>query len=285
MVAAGDPVFAVPDAIGSLVELDPGAEFLNRLVGVRLADEQEVSTRRQHGLANRLAGEQIVAEIDRLEPRIPRAMRRQPAARGTAFAILLVVPILRNNEFRLQRHDPVMSRRDKSGGEHGVEILDLVPSLRLGQALAAFAMGTVRATDLVRAMEFGAVERDQYMPVQAAHGVQAAALDQFGHEIGEHGMEHRWLDRIELGAYLAVAGDFARAEQGLAVRAALTGLQMALMGQKGRALHEERGEPGQGEIGHVVRRVQASPLVRQGPAAPTQGIEEAVQDWHKWVES
>jgi hypothetical protein len=35
---------------------------------------------------------------------------------------------------------------------------------------------------------------------------------QFGHQIGEHGMEHRRVDHIELGAYLAVAGDFAHAE-------------------------------------------------------------------------
>jgi hypothetical protein len=60
---------------------------------------------------------------------------------------------------------------------------------------------------------------------------------------------------------------------------------MALMCQKGRALHEERCEPGQGEIGHVVGRVRASPLVGQGPAATAQGIEQAVQDWHSPVES
>jgi hypothetical protein len=60
---------------------------------------------------------------------------------------------------------------------------------------------------------------------------------------------------------------------------------MALMGQKGWTLHEERREPGQREISHVVSCIQASPLVRQGPAAPTQGIEEAIQGWHSRVES
>ena len=68
---------------------------------------------------------------------------------------------------------------------------------------------------------------------------------------------------IELRADLAVAGDFAHAEQCLAVRTALTGLQMPLMGQKRRALHEERREPGQSEIGHVVGRVPTPPLVGQ----------------------
>jgi hypothetical protein len=98
-----------------------------------------------------------------------------------------------------------------------MEILGLVPSLGFGQALAAFAMGAVRAMDFVRAMEFRSIQCDQYVPVQAAHGVQAAALVQFGHEIGEHGMEHGWFDRIELRAYLAVARDFAHAEQRLTV--------------------------------------------------------------------
>jgi len=98
-------------------------------------------------------------------------------------------------------------------------------------------------------------------------------------------MEQGWVDRIELRADLAVAWDFARAEQCLTVRATLAGLQMALMCQKGWTLHEERCEPGQGEISHVIRRVQASPLVGQRPAATTQGSKQAIQDWHGPVES
>jgi hypothetical protein len=42
---------------------------------------------------------------------------------------------------------------------------------------------------------------------------------------------------------------------------------MALMSQKGRAMHEERRERGQGEIGLFVSRVLAPPLVGQRPAA------------------
>jgi hypothetical protein len=89
---------------------------------------------------HRLAGEQIVTEIDRIEPGIPRALRRQPAPGGPAFAILLIVPILRDDELRLQRHDPIMPRRHDGGGEQGMEILGLV--------LAALAMGTVGAMNL-----------------------------------------------------------------------------------------------------------------------------------------
>lgn len=134
-------------------------------------------------------------------------------------------------------------------------------------------------------MEFRSVQRDQHMPIEAAHGVQAAALVQFGHDIGEHGMKHDGFDRIEFGADLTVTGDFTRFEQGLTVRTALSRLQMALVCQKGWALHEERGEPGQSEIRHVVGRVLAPPLVGQRPATTAQRIEEAVQDWHAPLES
>jgi hypothetical protein len=170
-----------------------------------------------------------------------------------------------------------MTRRHQSGGEHCVEILGLV--------LAALAVRTVRAMDFVRAMEFRSVQRDQHMPVQPAHGIQAATLVQFGHDIGEHGMEHDGFHRIEFGTDLTVTGDFTHAEQGLTVRTAVCRLQMALVCQKGWALHEERGEPGQSEIRHVVGRVLAPPLVGQRPAATAQGIEEAVQNWHTPVES
>ena len=52
-------------------------------------------------------------------------------------------------------------------------------------------------------------QRDQYASVQAPHGVQAAALVQFGHEIGEHGVEHGWFGRVEYGPDLAAVLDFA----------------------------------------------------------------------------
>jgi hypothetical protein len=93
--------------------------------------------------------------------------------------------------------------------------------------------------DLVRTVILGAVQRDEQGAVRTAHLRQAAALLQFRQDIAEHGVKHRRIDRVELGADLAVAGDFAQAEQGLAVRAALAGLQMALMRQERRGLHEE----------------------------------------------
>jgi len=98
-------------------------------------------------------------------------------------------------------------------------------------------------------------------------------------------MEPLWLDRIEPGAYLAVAGDFAHPEQCLAVRTALAGLQMTLVRQKRRALHEKRRERGQREIRYVVGRVLSPSLVGKRPAATAQGIEKTILEWHVAVES
>ena len=130
-----DPLFAAPNLLGQFIQNDTGAEFLDRLVGVRLADEQKVATARPNGLAERLAGKQIIAKIHRLELRIPCAMRRQPAPCSAAFAVLFVVSVLGDDELRRQRHGTVIARSDQRGGEHGVEILD--------PALAALAMGAV----------------------------------------------------------------------------------------------------------------------------------------------
>jgi len=60
---------------------------------------------------------------------------------------------------------------------------------------------------------------------------------------------------------------------------------MALMRQKRGALHEERRERGQGEIRHVVSRVLAPSLVWQRPAATARGIEKAILERHKHVET
>ena len=173
----------------------------------------------QHGLADGLAGEQVVSEIHWLEPGILGTVRRQPAADRPALAVLLVVAILRNDELRFQRHGAIMTWRHHGGGQQGVEILGLV--------LAALAVGAVWTADRVGAMVLGAVPSDQHVAVEDPHGIQAAALLQLGHDIGEHRVEQGRFDRVEHGADLAVTGDLVHAEQGLAVRSAVTRLQMA----------------------------------------------------------
>jgi hypothetical protein len=95
-------------------------------------------------------------------------VRGQPAACRAALAILLLVAVLRRHEFRFQRHRAIVAGGDDGGGQQGKEILDtLTPAL---------AVRAVRAADLVGAMEFGAIQRDQGMAAEHLHGSQAAAL-------------------------------------------------------------------------------------------------------------
>src|ERR1700690_491920 len=107
----GESLAAVLDPVRQLRKLDPSQVFRDGGMGRRLADEQEMPARRPHRLADRLAGVEIVAEIDGIEPGIAWAMSGEPASRRHALAALLVVPILRHDELRLQRDDPAMARR------------------------------------------------------------------------------------------------------------------------------------------------------------------------------
>src|SRR6516225_3774072 len=67
------------DPLCQLRQFDPGQVFLDGRMGRRLADEQEMPARRPNNVADRLAGVEIVAEIDWIEPCIARSMCGEPA--------------------------------------------------------------------------------------------------------------------------------------------------------------------------------------------------------------
>src|SRR5260370_8229600 len=85
-------------------------------------------------------------------------MGGEPASRRHALAILLVVPVLRNDELWLQRNDPAMARRDQRRRHQRMEIF--------GRAAAALARRAARTVQLRRAVIFRAVECDQHMMPQ-----------------------------------------------------------------------------------------------------------------------
>src|SRR5580700_12061525 len=87
----------------------PASHSYRILVGRRLADEEKMPACRPRRLADRLTGVEIVAEIDRIEPRITGAVRFEPPPRGATFAILLLTPVLWCDELRRQRYDAVMA--------------------------------------------------------------------------------------------------------------------------------------------------------------------------------
>ena len=78
---------------GEFVRLGTGDEVMERLVAVGLAGEDEIGAVVGNRLRDGLTGEEIVAEIDRLEASQGRAVGVKPALGGSAFAILLVVPV------------------------------------------------------------------------------------------------------------------------------------------------------------------------------------------------
>lgn len=209
-------------------------------------------------MAQRLAGEPIVAEKHRTEGGVARAMRGEPALGGGVLAILLLRAILRDDEFRLKRDHAVMPGRHQRGGEHGVETLGFALARLVG--LAAQPGRTLRAADLARAVILGAVERDEQPPVQAAEGVEAAIdAGQPVDRRGEQRMHQRRRGGIEHIADVFVGGQFGDAEQAGGVGAPVARLEPALMRQEGRALHEERREGGHADVGHpVVSRVRGA---------------------------
>src|SRR3954447_6243880 len=80
-VAVLDPLPPALDRAGQRRQIDTGEVFLDRLVGRGLAHEQEMPVHRPHRFADWLAGEQVIAQIDWLQPSMAPAMALKPAAR------------------------------------------------------------------------------------------------------------------------------------------------------------------------------------------------------------
>ena len=99
---AEDGLFlAALDHLLAARKVDPGGVFGDQRMRRWLADEDEMAADVQHRLAERLAGEQVVAEIDRIKRGVAPSMRGQPALGGGGLAILLLCPVLRGDECRL----------------------------------------------------------------------------------------------------------------------------------------------------------------------------------------
>ena len=209
-----------------------------------------------NGLATWLAGEQVVAEINRIECGVAFSMHGQPALGDGVLAILLLRPVLRDDEFRLQRDDLVMSGRHQGRCQHAVVIFNLALPSEPGPA--------VPAMDLARALILGAVERDQHAPVEPAEHVQAAVdVADLIDRLREHRMQQHRRDRVEHVSDVIVTGDLGDTEQARAVGVPMACLELPLMGQEGRALHEEHREGRHADVAHGVGRVDAAALVRK----------------------
>src|SRR5258708_525689 len=213
--------------------------------------------RRPHRLADRLTGIEIVAELDRIEPRITAAVGFGRPRRGATFAILRLPPVLWCDELRRQRYDAVMAWSHYGGRHKAVKILS--------RAAGTLARGAVGAANFVRAEVFRAVEGNQYALAKPSEVRKAAALLPGPNSYVEDREKAIRPNGIEHGANGIVPWNAAHLEQRLTVRAATPGTlrQSALMRQEGWALHEEHGKRRHAKVGHRVVHILSLSLVRK----------------------
>src|SRR5215831_17473244 len=271
---------AMPDGLFACRKFDAcsGNVFPDQGMRGWLADEDEMPVDRGDRFAQGLTGEQVVTEINRIEPCVLLTVGRQPSLGRCVLAVLLFGAILRGNEFRFERDHLVMSGSDQGRSQHGVEIL--------GPALAALACRAVRAMDFLGTVIFGSVQGDQYMIAQSAEGVQAIryALQCCDH-FSEDRIEQFRLRRIQHGSNLIVGGNLGDVEQGLAIRARMVILELLLMVEEGWALHEECRERGHPEVDHSIGRIRAATLVGEPFQASSQRVQEGRENVHPLLES
>src|SRR5277367_5962246 len=241
-----------------------------------LAGEDEVAACVLDGGGDRLAGEQVVAEVDRPQMRQRRRMPTQPAFGGIALAVLLLRPVLRGDELRRQRQDLLVTRCDHAGAEKAVEILR--------PAVGAAPRRALAAVDFARAEILAAIQRDEHPFAQALEACQRPGLLDGSHE---QPVERRRGGTVQHQADVVVRGDRRDAEQGLAVRPALAALPCPLVLQEGGATHEEQRERRQADVGHAVVAGAARSLALVGKtgADRVQLGDEGLDHTHTDVES
>jgi hypothetical protein len=230
-----------------------------------------------HHRSDGLTGEEIVTEIDGPQRREPGMVLVEPAFGGVSLAILLFGTVLRCDELRHQRYDFGMAGRDHRRRQHGM--------IRLNIAVGAFAGQTMRATELLRAKELGAIPGDQHSAAQPAKGLPQRRLGQQSFQTLETGGEQRRVRFVEHVANVIVRRNFLDAEQALAIRPALAFLQSPLKGQERSALHEKHRERRKAEIRHGDIAPAPFAGIRKGGANRLQTRQEGWQQLHPYDES
>ena len=253
-VGGGGALAAFADGLTMFLQFGALQVFSNRLMRSWLAGEDEVAAGILDGGNDRLAGKQIVAEIDRPEVSEVGAVPGQPPFRGIALAVLLLRPILRRDKFRRQGQDLLVARCDHAGTQEGVEVF--------GAAIGAPPCRTLLAFDLARTEVLAPIERDRHPPVKTLERCQwPRCLDR----LHEQSVECRRRSAVQHQADVVVGGDRRHAEQRLAVRPTVPLRQRLLMPKERRASHEEDRKRRQTNVRHCVVAVapRASALVVQ----------------------
>ena len=151
-----------------------------------------------------------------------------------------------------------MAGCDQAGTQEGVEAFHATIGPPPGRALRAF--------DLARAEILAAIECDQHAAAQALEPCQRSSRLQGA---CEQTIECCWRDAIQHQADVVIGGDSRHADQGLAVRPAVSPLQRPLMRQERRTSHEEQRERREADVAHCVVAIAGGPLRGSGRPAQT----------------
>jgi hypothetical protein len=187
------------------------------------------------------------------------------------------VPVLRHDELRRQGQYVGVARRHQGGAEEAVEVFD--------PAVAAAPLRALRAMQLARGEVLRPVERDQHVTAQAPERLEAALRLRPRDDLLEDPVKVAGRRAVQHLPDVIVRRDRRHAEQGLAIRPAMSLLQRPLIGQERWALHEENGESRQPDVRHRVADVPPPPLVRQAGARLAHRRQQVLENLHPIVES
>lgn len=138
--------------------------------------------------------------------------------------------------------------------------------------------------DFARAKALGSIQRDQHPPAQTLERIEhARCRDRFE----EQRIERRRLGAVEHQADIGVGWNGGHAEQGLAVRPAMSFGERALMAQERGASHEKHRERRETDVGQGVFTITARSLapIRQTGADSFQLSDQGLQGRHRGIES
>ena len=278
-IAVGSLLRAAPLGFAQAVEFDAGQIFAQGLVARGLAHQQKIAARRLDGLAHRLPGIEVVAQIDRLEPGIGRTHPAQPTSGRHRFAVLLRRAILGTDELGRQRQDRLVSGCHQRGANKGVEIFR--PAIR------ALARRTVRTRKISRAEMFRPVQRDQDTPARLAERFQPTTSIDILEDRRKHTVKMVRRRSVEHCPDMIVARDRRHPQQRVAIRPTppRPRRQRLLMPQERRALHEENRKRRQPDVRHRVAPVAPRPSVRQTGATLPKRPYVAIKSIHPELES
>ena len=209
------------------------------LVTARLdaEDETRVSVL-QIGDVRRVGTQGILDENHR-QMRMFAAKMLESAAGGVLFAIVLGAAVLFDDRFGAQGDDFLMIGMDDNQAQHLMVVGDLAVTAGFDQTLGA--------VNVFGRIIVCAVAGEQVMSLVEDKGFEGLAALQLPKDAGEARPKLLWVDFVEDGAHLGIAGDCLHAEYGSQVdRIVLT---LLIEGQERRGFEGKEGKPRHQSVG------------------------------------